>query len=175
MSEAFDKALEREARRYRPEQLFRDVTATSVADVVILVAEFAPAKVPNVIMETTMEAADHGGSRLVNYKVTAEVPAVTRRQMLLDGLTVVKRHLDAEQGMTKRREAIVVNGVEITAAAVAIADRQFAVDKLIRRWFGARRDGIYVRWDLRDGAYFYDVWTHKLFKQPTTNANQTAS
>lgn len=90
------------------------------------------------------------------------------RSLLIDGMDIIKRRLEAavkiEQAIKTARES----GEELptnTFKIWEIDNVRFQVDALIERKLGGKRAGLRIRWKVAEGVFEFDPYTMKLFKQ----------
>ncbi len=161
MPEEIDRALERETQKPRPQP---PVRVTSLADIMRIVGEFAPAPTDEEAQTiTSLRVYDEDAKREVEHRLSTTTKAITKRAAILDGLrNVTRRNVELPPV-----EIILVNGkaMPIKQPTVGIGG---GVDALIRRWFDAERDGNLIKWNIGGVTYLYDVEQHRLIKR--TNA-----
>ena len=136
----------------RQRQAIKPVTVTCLADIQRVIADYAPGASKDdqrVTVSTTMQAEGEGG--IATYAVSAATTVKSRRAMLIDGLDVVKHYHDVAERLRTEAIPIEVNGVPMSTACPIGANPGSYIDPLIRHWFGGKRDGLRVRWDLADG------------------------
>lgn len=122
------------------------VVVESVADIQRAIQEFLPGKKENPVVRATM--------RVGGKDVTLTAPTdLTYRDMLIEGLTIIKKRMEA---IAKAPADIPLNPFNI--------DGHMWVDDLIKRRLGGIRDGVRVKWALKDGTYFFDPFTGTLTK-----------
>lgn len=165
MINTIEQALEREAKRLRPPE---PVVVRTVDDIKRMVIELDPQKNKSsaVTMNTTVEVTDQ--NRRATYQVTAPSRSRSKRDLLVDGLQIIRNRLEAKPSETA---AIEINGVVMKPAMLGNAvDGLSWVDPLITQWLGAHRDGYFICWDIGDGfLYKYDIWQHRLTRAPKSN------
>ncbi len=168
--EALDKLEARKALRLDPTQVLKPAEANNFDDIKRLVAEFDPKKNPRQIdipLSTTMTATEDNQN--VTYRVEARTRSKSRRDILIEGLDVIKGRMESAARIAELQEEIEVNGVLMKPARLGYQTEGTSwVDPLIRQWLGAFRDGIMICWRLADGyTYRYDIYQHKLTRVPT--------
>lgn len=163
--EALEAALEREKRRLDPKQVLKPVEVHSLSDIKRVVAELDPRRnPPQVDIPLAANMVVREDNRDVVYRAEANTRSKSRRDMLIEGLTIIKNRVELSDRMDVMGEPVEVNGVPMKPAHIGNGVQgQNWVDPLIRQWLGGFRDGIIICWDLNDGyIYRYDIFTHKL-------------
>ncbi len=129
-----------------------------------MLTEFDPRRNPRrseIPIGTTLNTT--ADNKPVTYKVEVYTRSKSKREILLEGLNIIKGRLTT---MTSGGEqaAVEVNGRVMRPAPVGYSHRGNSwVDSLITQWLGAVRDGLTLCWKLRDGyTYKYDIYEHKL-------------
>ncbi len=100
----------------------------------------------------------------VTYRVEANTRSKSKRELLLDGLSILKNRIDIEEKLQIEREPIEINGVLMKPASLgnSISGSNW-IDPIIKHWLGGYRNGVLICWDLSDGyIYKYDIWEHRL-------------
>lgn len=160
------------ARRTQSElnrQRFESVAIRTVSDIRHVLAQLEPnarfnAKTEDVTLTIKMTGTDID-SKSKPFKVSAKTKTNSARDVLIDGLNMIKQREDAAAKVSGERASIDVNGKEMKSPPV-IAENSFAsIDPVISRMLGGYREGHFVQWDLSDGyTYRYDIFAHKLTK-----------
>lgn len=155
----------RKALRLDPNIILKPAEAHSFEDIKRLVVEFDPRKNPvqlNIPVKTLMDVTED--DKQVTYQVEANTKSKTKRDMLIEGLNIIKARLAAASQIAEMQEPIEVNGVQMKPANLGYSSEGSNwVDPLIRQWLGGFRDGIMICWRLSDGyTYRYDIYEHKL-------------
>ena len=163
MFDQLEKAIERENRKIDGIPV---VTAYSVDDIKRIVAELDPINShasKNIDLSAIVNATEDGKN--VAYKVSAPTRSRSRREMLIDGLNVIKNQTEIAQ-KADEDNSIEVNGVVMKQPKLGSNDKgKFWVDPLIKRWFGGYRDGLMICWDVCGYKYFYNAFEHKLHRE----------
>jgi hypothetical protein len=102
-------------------------------------------------------------NRSQTYHVSAKTRTSSARDILIEGLNVIKQREEAAQTVRDQRAVIAVDGKEMRSPPV-IAENSFSsVDPVISRTLGGYRSGYFIQWDLADGfTYRYDIYNHRL-------------
>jgi hypothetical protein len=163
--EALDRANARAAQRLDPNQVLKPVEVHSLADIKRLVAELDPRRNPpqlNIPLATTLDVTEDNNP--VKYRVEVNTRSKTKRDMLVEGLGIIKSRTELEDKLKTAGEAVEVNGVPMKPAQLGSGvEGRCWVDPLIRQWLGGYRDGTLICWNLQDGfTYRYDIFQHKL-------------
>jgi len=162
--EALDTALAREKTKIDPRQALAPAEVRTLDDIKRLVSEFDPSRNPppiNVPLAANMVVRED--NREVMYRAETITRSKSRRDILIEGLTIVKNRIDSSH-VQDIAEPIEVNGIRMKPACIGngVHGKNW-VDPLIKQWLGGFRDGIIICWDLNDGyIYRYDIFTHKL-------------
>jgi hypothetical protein len=142
------------------------VEVNSVGDIKRLVSQLDPKRNPvqQVIpVGTIMSARDENTGKDQQYQVSAPTKSKSKRDMLVEGLNVIKTRMESEVKYADT-SPVEVNGKIMKPAAVGTGTLgKTWVDPLITQWLGGYRDGVHICWDLNDGfVYKYDIYEHKL-------------
>ena len=86
-----------------------------------------------------------------NYQVNA-TPNCTYKQMLLEGFTILKKRVEAEERN---------KGKTVPIQPINTGGRMW-LDDLIRQRLGGIRDGLRVKWTLTEGVFFFDPFTGQI-------------
>ena len=169
--EALDRVLAREEQKLRPSDV-KAAEVHSVADIRRLVAELDPKRNPpqtDIPMSSLLNANED--NKNVTYRVNTHTRSKSRRDMLVEGLLIIKNRLDLSDRMASAEEPVEVNGVEMRPTPLGDGVQGSSwVDPLIGHWLGGSRDGIIIKWDLADGfTYRYDIFAHRLSRVERTN------
>jgi hypothetical protein len=157
------KIYDREARRLSPDVMKATVVNT-VEDLKIALAAIDPSKEvasSDIQLGTTISAQNE--SQPTVYQVTAMTRSKSKREILIEGLDIVKRHIEAANKAIAEDAIIEINGKMMTPARIGGGESGMTwVDPLIKHWLGAYRDGILLCWDIDNYQYQYDIYAHKL-------------
>jgi len=168
--------LERElARRTQSElnrQRFEPPVIRTASDIKRVLAQLEPnsrlnIKTDDVTLATNMIGTD-ANNRNQTYHVSAKTKTSSARDVLIEGLNVVKQREETAQAVRDKRAVVAVNGKEMKSPPV-IAENSFSsVDPVISRTLGGYRSGYFIQWDLIDGfTYRYDIYNHRLTRFKT--------
>lgn len=131
-----------------------------------LIGEFDPVRNPTPVdipLRTIIDVVEDDGGKNT-YDLSADTRSKSKRDILIEGLTIVKGRMDLSDEMQAQGEPIEINGKPMKPAVMSCnTDGTNWVDPLIRQWTGGFRDGILICWDLNDGyRYKYNIFEHKL-------------
>lgn len=126
------------------------VIVETIGDIRRVVQEFLPSVSENNPVVTKKIMADGK-----TYEVSAPT-SCTYKEMLLEGFTILKKRYDAMEKIKERVQNNVTQPISM--------DGHMWLDDLISRRLGGKRDGLRVKWDVKDGTYYYDPFTGKLTK-----------
>jgi hypothetical protein len=157
MNDNLRKSRERSARRL-DESILDPVEIRSVNDIKKILLEFDPSK--NSTHKSIPIKADLTADQ--KYAVTASTTSRSKRDMLLEGFSIIKRQLKAQN-----EEVVPVNvdGIDMLPAATGDAAHTFSwIDPLVKQWMGGERKGLFIYWGIDDEQYKYDIYVHKLTK-----------
>lgn len=165
--EALDRLEARKALRLDPTQMTTPPEVRTYDDIKRIVSELDPNRNPRlkeVPLATTMTAVEDNKS--FTYRVETTTRSKSKRDMLVEGLNIIKARIEAAEKIAEMQEAVEVNGVPMKPAVLGYKTEGGSwVDPLIRRWLGAYRDGTLICWSLPDGfVYRYDIFQHKLHR-----------
>lgn len=160
---AHDMAAARAARRL-PQSILNPVKISTVEDIKNVLKQLDP-KAPftkdMVPLSTSMTAIGENDQEKL-YNVTAHSSSKSKRTMLIEGMDVVKRHLELHD-KSKTAAPVRVNGVDMYPAVAKTADKLSNIDPIVKQWTGGVRQGLLIVWSLDDGYdYKYDIYEHSL-------------
>jgi hypothetical protein len=129
------------------------------------VAELDPVRNPPcevVPLRATIDVQADGKTE--TYAVSADTKSKSKRDMLIEGLSILRKRAEHAEQAVAMQEEVEVNGRIITPPKLGSGTvGHIWVDPLIKQWLGGQRDGTIVYWDLDDGfRYKYDIFQHKL-------------
>jgi len=162
--EALERAYLRNQQKLNPD-VAKPVEIRTLADIKHVVAEFDPSRNPQqteIPVSAQMEEFVDG--KKVTYQASANTRSKSKRDMLVDGLMVIKKRQEAAEEYEHSGEPVEVNGKMMKPAVLnSNTDGYTWVDPLIRQWTGGTRKGTLITWDLGDGyEYRYEIFTHSL-------------
>lgn len=162
--EALEKAHLRNENRLSPESL-RPVEVATISDIKRVVAEFDPARNPiqaDIPISTLMNEMD--GGKKVTYQVSANTKSKSKRDILVEGLELIKKRQEIAKELATAGEAIEINGRFMKPPILnSNIEGHSWVDPLISQWTGGTRKGALIVWDLGDGyEYRYEIFDHQL-------------
>ena len=135
-------------------------------DIKNVVAEFDPVRNPrqaDIPLSTTLEAHEDGKKNV--YQVSASTRSKSKRDMLIEGLTIIKNREAVAEELEQSGEIVEVDGKPMKPVVLNNKTSRSWIDPLISQWTGGIREGIFIVWMLDDGyKYKYDVFLHKLTK-----------
>ena len=162
--EQLEQALQREQRKLSPD-ILKSVVIRSVADIQRVVAEFDPAKnKPSVEVPISTMLNETEGGKNITYYVTATTKSRSKRDILIDGLTLIQKRQEAASYLSESVQEVEINGRVVKPVALSSnVNGQSWVDTLIKQWTGGSRDGAIITWDMSDGyQYRYEIFAHRL-------------
>jgi|2_EtaG_2_1085320.scaffolds.fasta_scaffold00215_4 hypothetical protein len=176
--ENLERAKARDARRLS-KVILDPVEVRSVQDIKRVVADLDPKKNPE---SHDIEIAAQMEVEGDTYEVRANTKSRTKRDMLVDGIEVIKKRVEVSEKFAEAGEDVEINGIIMkpTPVGSGIEGRSW-VDPLISQWTGGFRVGIHICWDLDGHRYKYNIFEHKLTRvkhdengPPTPSTVQTA-
>jgi len=163
--------LERElARRNQSElnrQRFEAPVIRTASDIKRVLAQLEPnsrlnVKTDDVTLAVNMLGTD-ANNRSQTYHVSAKTKTSSARDILIEGLNIVKQREEAAQEVRDRRAVVAVDGKEMKSPPVIVENNFSSIDPVISRTLGGYRNGHFIQWDLSDGfTYRYDIYNHRL-------------
>lgn len=166
MFEALDKLLEREKNKLHP-SVADPVIVRRFDDIRRVLGEIDPHN--NNIAAAVQIHADmnyNENGKNVTYRVSAPSRSKSKREMIIEGLDILKRQMDVINSKPSDDDAIEVNGIQMKAPSLGAGDKSRAwVDPLIKHWLGGYRRGLTICWDIDGFHYQYDIYTHKLTRE----------
>ena len=162
--EQMEKALLREQQKLNDEVL-KPVEIRSVADIQRVLAELDPAKnqtFSEIPISTLLKEVE--GGKNVTYSVSSSTKSKSKRDILVDGLTLIKKREQATPDIINAVEDVEINGRKVKPPVLrSNTEGHSWVDPLIKQWTGGKREGTLITWDMQDGyQYRYEIFTHKL-------------
>lgn len=161
--ETLEKAIDRQNQRLNP-STFQPAEIHQVDDIRRVLAEIDPKNArpaPEIQLATLLNALEDGKN--TTYRVTAATKSKSKRDMLIEGMDLIKRQISAADQIANMLEPTEVNGVLMKPPKFGQNGQgQSWIDPLISHWLGGRREGLLICWDLDGYKYQYDVYTHKL-------------
>ena len=152
-----EKIRKRNAQRL-DESVLDPVEVRSVNDIKRLIAEFDPVREKRhdtINIKTNLIDDD-------TYSVNADTKSRSKREILLEGLTIIKNRMEAQKS-DDVPIPIEVNGKLMEPAWIGNAEDSITwVDPLLNQWLGATRKGLLICWDIGDYEYRYRIFDHKL-------------
>lgn len=169
--EALDRLEARKALRLDPRQVLKPVEVSTFDDIKRLLAIFDPkrnSRQAEVKLRTTMQTVTDSNQE-VQYRVEAPTRSKNQREILLDGLNIIKARANMAEQVADIQETVEVNGRLMQPAQLGYAISGASwVDPLIKQWLGGYRSGVLICWNLNDGyTYKYDIYDHKLVRTLT--------
>ncbi len=168
--EDLDKLVARAQTRLKPSEVFKKIDVKTFEDVKRAVADFDPRKnQPHKELPISTTMTVNVDDKNVMYKVDATTKSKSRREILIDGLNIIKARLAID--VTPEQMVVEVNGIPVKPAVLGFnVNGTSWVDPLIKNWFGAYRNKLLICWDLADGyTYKYDIYDHKLTRMVKQN------
>ncbi len=157
------KIYDREARKLSPDILKPTVVIT-VEDLKMVLSSMDPSKEvvsSDIQLGTTISAQND--SQATVYQVTAMTRSKSKREILIEGMDIVKRHIEAANKAIEEDAIIEINGRLMTPARIGGGEAGMTwIDPLIKHWLGAYREGLMICWDIGGYQYQYDIYAHKL-------------
>lgn len=162
--EQMEQALLREQQRLS-QDILKPIEIRSVSDIQRVLAELDPAKNQShseIPISTMLNVVD--GGKNVTYSVSSSTKSKSKRDILVDGLTLIKKREQADPDIVNSVEDIEINGRKVKPAVLrSNTEGHTWVDPLIKQWTGGKREGTLITWDMQDGyQYRYEIFTHKL-------------
>ena len=169
-AEDIERARQREYDAQRARESYAEVVVNTIDDIKRVLVDFAPqarcnTHQPTVGLVTRLEGRDEHDHPAL-FQVTADTQSKSRRDLLLDGFTVIR---DRRNALASARMAskmpLEVNGRDMAPAMPLAEDMVHNVDSMVKSWLGGTRSGEYVIWHLPNGTtYQYDIFAHKVFE-----------
>ena len=160
MSEALEKALERESRRL-DNSIFNPVIVRTQEDIRSVLIDYDPKRQVEtrpIKLSTTIVSDDNSQS----INVATETKSKSKRDYILEGLSVVKNQIDILEKSKGLTEAVEINGKVVKPAKFGGSSGISWIDPIIKQWLGGYRDGLNICWDIDGYKYMYDIFNHKL-------------
>ena len=161
--EQMEKAMLRDERRLS-QDILKPIEIRSISDIKRVLSELDPTRNQShseIPISTLMNEVE--GGKNVTYNVSSTTKSKSKRDILLEGITLIKNRKDKAQEIIDQTEELEINGRKVKPAVLKSNTEGHAwVDPLIKQWTGGRRDGTIITWDLDDGyQYRYEIFAHK--------------
>jgi hypothetical protein len=170
--ESLDRELARKNQAELNRQRFESPTIRTSSDIKRVLAQLEPssrlnAKLDDVTLAINMPGTDTDSKNKM-FHVSAKTKTNSARDILIEGLNLVKQREETAIKIADTKASVVVNGKEMKSPPV-ISDNSFlSIDPVIGRTLGGYRSGHFIQWDLIDGfTYRYDIFVHRLTRFKT--------
>jgi hypothetical protein len=161
--EQLEKAMLRDERRLS-QNILKPVEIRSISDIKRVLTELDPTRnQPHSEIPISTMVNEVEGGKNVTYNVSSTTKSKSKRDILLEGISLIKNRMEKSQDIIDRTEDLEINGRKVRPAVLrSNTDGHAWVDPLIKQWTGGRRDGTIITWDLDDGyQYRYEIFAHK--------------
>ena len=162
-----ERAAAREAQRLSA-SILDPVVINSVNDIKKILIDFDPNKNKQQ-NEIPITASFNVDGKI--YNATTKTKSKSRRDILIEGLELIRNRIESKIDSDPELESIIVNGKELKQVKLSNGSEGHVwIDPLIKHWLGGYRNGVDIFWDLNDGCrYKYNAFEHKLTR--ITNAS----
>lgn len=161
--ESIDNALARTVSKSEREHNFSKPIINSVDDIRRVLHTLDPSNKLNERVPDTVVAANIYGTDGKTNSASVSTKTKSYRDMLIEGLGIVRSRINAYQNVEGKSTPLVVNNKEMVPPCVVAMDTVLSIDPVISRLLGASRDGYHITWRLPDGfVYKYDIFEHRL-------------
>lgn len=168
--EGLERAIAREAQKLN-KNVLNPVSVHSLKDIKRVVSELDPKKNPesqDIEIATQLEVEGE------TFEVRANTKSRSKRDMLVEGLNVIKRRVEVADQLAASGESVEINGMQMKPATIGSGtEGRSWVDPLIKQWTGGFRDGLYICWDLDGYRYKYNIFEHKLTRIENASGSAT--
>jgi hypothetical protein len=169
--ENLERARAREAKKISQSAALEPVHIYSLNDIKRVVSDFDPKKNPeshDIELKTYLKDGDE------TYEVRASTRSKSKRDMLIEGIDVIKRRIEVAEDIANGGEEVEINGKIMKPKPIGsgVEGRSW-VDPLISQWTGGFRVGIHICWDLDGSRYKYDIYEHVLTRVVQENGSGT--
>ena len=153
-------------------QRFKPPEIKTAADIKRVLAQFEPNSRLNVKTDDVTLAVRMTGTDVENrsqmFQVSAKTKTSTARDILMEGLNLVRQREEAAAQVSDQMGSVAVNGKEMRSPPVISGGTFISIDPVINKTLGGYRDGHFIQWDLADGyTYRYDIFAHRLTRFKT--------
>lgn len=170
MFEALEKLMERERLKLHP-SVADPVIVRRFDDIRRVIGDIDPRNnhvAAEVQINADMNSLEDGKS--VTYRVSAPSRSKSKREMIIEGLNILKRQMEITESFESKASPIEVNGIEMKPPSIGGSEKGRAwVDPLIKHWLGGYRKGLSICWDIEGYHYQYDIYEHKLTREKIEN------
>lgn len=175
LSEKMERTVERSHYKQRALESFEKAEIHNVADIQRVLRYLDPNSKLNSTSSDTPISAEISASTAdgrTTYKVSADTKTSTYRDMVMEGIRLIKtRGEAAERSRSVSEKRCIINGRPVVTPDVFCLDGVSYIDPIIERLLGGKRKGEYIYWELSDGyTYKYDVFQHKLTRFKTQSS-----
>lgn len=166
--ERHERAMARQAQaKQLAARALETPKVNSVNDIKKVITELDPGNRLNMpmsdqVITTSLDSRDKD-NRQVTYQVSAKTKTKTHRDIIIEGLDIIRRRQQLAADIESQAQPVTVNGRVMHAPPLINPDTELSIDPIIKRVTGGYRNGIYICWDLPDGyTYKYDAFVHRL-------------
>jgi hypothetical protein len=154
------------ARRQQAEsnrQRFEPISIKTASDIKRVLAKLnLDCKQDDVTLSINMTGTDTD-NRSKTFQVSTKTKTSSARDILTNGLNIIKQREDAYEKIADQMGSVDVNGKKMKSPLVISESSFTSIDPVIDRVLGGYRHGHFIQWDLSDGfTYRYDIFVHKL-------------
>ena len=167
-----EKELARRNQSELNRQRFETAVVRTASDIKRVLAQLEPnsrlnIKTDDVTLAVNMIGTD-AGNKSQTYHVSAKTKTSSARDILIEGLDVIKQREETAQAIHDKRATVAVNGKEMRSPPVIAENGFSSIDPVISKTLGGYRSGYFIQWDLLDGfTYRYDIYNHRLTRFKT--------
>lgn len=149
--------------------MMKPVEVRTLADLKRVVAEFDPNRNPlQAVVPIAARMKEVVDGKRITYQASADTRSKSKRDILVDGLALIKSRQDATEELENAGQSVEIDGKMMKPAMLNSNTEGYNwVDPLIGQWTGGIRKGTLITWDLGDGyEYRYEIFTHSLTRIP---------
>ena len=98
----------------------------------------------------------------INQSVSAKVSEQSHRDMIMDGISVLRNRKEIVEKIGNNCGEVLVNGKTMKSPPVINLTSELPIDQIIGHVTGGYRDGEHICWDLDGYQYRFDIFMHNL-------------
>lgn len=167
--ERHEKAAARKKAATRAAQQAERPTVNTKDDIIRVIRQFDPNHrdntSDNVKVSTELVGLDANDKR-AKFNITAPTSSKSVRQIILDGLEMVRRRKETAAKIESMAQPVTINGKSMIPPPIMNFGR-ISIDSIIDRVTAGYRQDEFIQWDLPDGyTYKYNIFAHELKRFP---------
>jgi hypothetical protein len=144
------------------EEKTRPVVVKTLQDIRIALQPFTESNEDSVPLSCEMQWQEDNKTK--KAKVTGKSTSSSHGDVLSEGMSVVKKRMDAIGQLRNSVNAAKEEHKDINMEVWDVDKITFGIDSVIKRRLGGVRKGCRIRWTVREGTFEYDPFQRKLYE-----------